>query len=405
MKKNQNLKNVIMIVLFFFSVSVFAGGNISGGGSPYSVTEGALKLLLEGQGLKKAMTNYLTTLPVNKIEDIAVRNLFNKMLKDNSLFNDIEKSKYFVSNSCKDSFNELTPASTLVGQLGSAICFNTNKLVTAYKGLNEEEVMVKLASLAFHEHVHHYQRADKEKMSRNEDEANRLSGYVMITAKFVQLPLLKWSHPGNGPIEFQEIQSLFEIIKAKEQRFLAPRTEDFKPYLSYYGQKDKGVFKLLPREKYDNKMSIRGGGAYYSFKYLDHQYGYGSDISLEQNYLSSGFAGCDFGYLVSLGNTELEEISDSHPALKFMFDFKPADSEPEIRKQQSHRDFEESGFSYSRRMKFKLGEVFGLRSINFGVNDGSDVIVVFKIIKQYEDGSLLIVWKKLKEFPAKECGL
>lgn len=397
------IKMLVLISFMFLSGRIFAGGNISGGGGPNSVTVGALKLLIEGQGLKKAMINYLLTLPVNKVEDIQVRNLFYKMLKGNSLQNDIEKSKYLVSLSCKDSFNDLTPASTLVGQLQSDICFNTEKLVAAYKGLSEEEVMVRLASLAFHEHVHHYQQAKKEKMSQNEKEANRLSGYVMITAKFVQLPLLKWSNPGEGPVEFQEIQSLFEIIKAKEQRFLAPKAEDFKRYLDYYGQKDRGVMKLLPREKYDNKMTVSGGGAYYSFKKLDHDYGQGSDISLEQNYLSSGFAGCDFGYLVSLGDVELEEVTDSHPALKFFLDFKPGDSEPEIRKQQSHWDFEENGFKYSRRTKFKIGETFGLRSIIFGKGYGSDTVIVFKLIKKNEDGSLLIVWKKLKEFPTKDC--
>ncbi|MCK6598408.1 MAG: hypothetical protein L6Q37_08600 [Bdellovibrionaceae bacterium] len=403
MKINKKLKDTFLFGFILFSTSAFAGGNISGGGNPYNITEGALNLLLEGQGLKKAMINYLITLPVNKIEDLVVRNLFNTMMKDNSLIKDISKTKYLISESCKDSANEHTPASTLVGQMGSDICFNTKKLVSTYKDLNEEEVMVKLASLAFHEHTHHYQRPDKEKMSRNEEDANRLSGYVMITAKFVQLPLLKWSNPGNGPIEFQEIQSLFEIIKAKEQRFLTPRPEDFKNYLSYYSQKDSGVFKILPREKYDDKMSIRGGGAYYSFKYQDHQYGYGSNVELSMNQLSSGFAGCDFGYLVSLGNVELDEINETHPALKFLYDFKPADSEPDIRKQQSRREFEENGFNYSERTKFKIGEVFGLRSVNFGETYGSDLLVVFKIIKQYEDGSLLIVWKKIKEFPSKNC--
>ncbi|MCB0370045.1 MAG: hypothetical protein KDD45_11635 [Bdellovibrionales bacterium] len=403
MKTIRNFKNILKISLIFFSGSLFAGGNISGGGSPYSVSEGALRLFLEGQGLKKAMTNYLVTLPVNKIEDLAVRNLFSKMLKDNSLLTDIEKSKYIVSKSCKDFANEHTPASTLVGHLGSEICFNTEKLVRAYKSLNEEEIIVRLASLAFHEHAHHYQQADKEKMTRNEEEANRLSGYILITAKFVQLPLLKWSNPGNGPLEFQEIQSLFEIIKAKEQRFLAPQVDDFKPYLSYFGQKNKGVFKLLPREKYDGKMSIQGGGAYYSFKNQDHEYGYGSDIELSRSELSSGFAGCDFGYLVSLDNIEIDEITDTHPALKYLYDFKVANSEPEIRNQQSRRNFEENGYNYSQNKKFKIGEVFALRSINFGRERGSDVLVVFKIIKQYNDGSLLIVWKKMKDFPAQEC--
>ena len=58
-----------------------------------------------------------------------------------------------------------------------------------------------------------------------------------------------------------------------------------------------GVFKILPRGKYEKELPlIRGGGAYYSFYYRYHDYGHGSDIELQQNQLSVGFAGADYGF-------------------------------------------------------------------------------------------------------------
>jgi hypothetical protein len=394
------MKIVITFLLICTSNILLAGGNISGGGNPYKVSEGALRLLLEGDGLKKAMLNYVDTLPLKQIEDGQVRESLTKMISNGSLRNDIINSKYIASNDCKDSHEEMTPASTLVGLKGSDICFNTQKLVTAYKGFNDEEVMINLASLAFHEHAHHFQKSDKKKIKENEEEANRIAGYILITAKFVQLPLLKWTNPSNEPIEFQTIQAMFEAIRAKEKAFIAPKPSDYKNYPDFQGQKDKGVVRLLPREKYDEKMSIRGGGAYYSFVDLTHEYGYGSDLGLEQKYISSGFAGCDFGYMVNLGNIELSQANEAHPALDYLLNFKPAIGEPEIRKQQSRDDFTENGFNYTRRTKFQVNDSFALRSINF---DRSDILVVFKITRMDTDGSIILAWKKIKDFPVPSC--
>ena len=73
---------------------------------------------------------------------------------------------------------------------------------------------------------------------------------------------------------------------------------------------------MLPREVYESEvykknrktLTIRGGGAYYSFARLTHEYGYGSDLSLDSGYLSVGFAGADYGMMIDLGDVSLDEI-------------------------------------------------------------------------------------------------
>jgi hypothetical protein len=71
-----------------------------------------------------------------------------------------------------------------------------------------------------------------------------------------------------------------------------------------------------------NRLTIRGGGAYYSFTRLTHEYGLGSDIELqpvptndfvappiaEYDFLT-GFAGADYGFIVTLGNVPLEKVT------------------------------------------------------------------------------------------------
>jgi len=415
----KNIKNrvlsltVSIFIILTLSIAVIfsaqAGGNSTSGGGPEKVMEGALKLLIENDGLKQAMLNYLKTIQINKIEDAAVREKIKSMMLDENLLNDIKNSKYNISSNCKDDYDSAVSASTQVGKLNSDICFDTEKLSKLYVGLDDENVMIKLASLAFHEHTHHFQvhSSSKEGIEKNEAEANLISGYISITAKFVQLPLLKWTIPRSGPEEFQVIQSLYNEIKAKEQAFIAPHPNDYTLYPEYRGGQDKGVIRLLPREKYDGKISIRGGGAYYSFKRITHEYGYGSDIELQGKFLSIGFAGCDFGYISDLGNIPLASVTLDFPALSFLRDFKVAQREPQIRVQQSDTYEGTNIFVAGKYYTFKgriedvkAGHTYVLRSINFGA---SDMIVALKIIRFDTDGSLIFAWKKLKEFPVSYC--
>src|ERR1044072_386582 len=88
-----------------------------------------------------------------------------------------------------------------------------------------------------------------------------------------------------------EIESLRAQIKAKETLLLSPSKEDRKEHALFLAQPDTGLVRLLPREKWDGKLSMRGGGAYYSFSRRTHEYGSGSDIQLQRDNLSVGFAG------------------------------------------------------------------------------------------------------------------
>jgi len=187
---------VLMSVnLTFTSFSLgMDGGNGSGGADPYKIDETAIALLLKGGGLKNAMLSYLKTLPLSQVSDVSVKKTFLRLVAENGLQNDILSSNYTLDDSCKDAFDAQVPASAKIAERGGNICFNVKKLVDSYKGLSQEDMMIKLASLAFHEHAHHFQK-NEDSVEQNESEAYLLSAYVQITAKIVQIPLLKWTTP------------------------------------------------------------------------------------------------------------------------------------------------------------------------------------------------------------------
>jgi hypothetical protein len=172
--------------------------------------------------------------------------------------------------------------------------------------------------------------------------------------------------------------------------------------------------RLLPREafywhryKAKKRVDLRGDGAYYSFHFLSHEYGYGSDISYENGYLiAGGFAGADYGFLTDLGDTPLEPIVATDPRAAFPLNYEPPRKEYEARIEQrkfrfvfAHRGDAAGvtidGILYRKNLPANINHTYLLRSIQY---DNSDLLVAFRVVKISDDGGLTIAWKILKEF-------
>ena len=198
-----------------------------------------------------------------------------------------------------------------------------------------------------------------------------------------------------------EIESLREQIKVREAVLLAPAREDLESYAEFLAQPRTGIIRLLPREKWDGKLSTRGGGAYYSFVRLTHEYGFGSDISLEQNYFGVGFGGADFGHLVNIGNIPLESVTTGTDAVRYLATFNPPRTEPDARVEQRRTGagFEMEGWSYKSRLPVFIKQTYVVRSVIYG---DSDVLVAFRVVRKDSDGSVVVLWKMLKKFSKPE---
>ena len=195
-----------------------------------------------------------------------------------------------------------------------------------------------------------------------------------------------------------EIESLREQIKAREAVLLAPSDEDRKAYAEFLGRTGTGLARLLPREKWDNKLSMTGGGSYYSFTLRSNEYGRSTDIGLEQGQLRVGFAGADFGFMTDLGDVPLEGVSAETEAVRFMAAFEAPSAENEARMagRQFHPARHEGGVSYVRTLPAAPGRTYAMRSIVYGE---SDVLVAFRVVRKDDDGSFVLLWKILQKYP------
>ena len=185
---------------------------------------------------------------------------------------------------------------------------------------------------------------------------------------------------------------------------LAPSAQDVAANTAFLQQKDTGLIKLLPREKVDwqphqkpKHVSLRGGGAYYSFFYLSHDNIYGADIVLDHNSLAVDFKEPDYGILTELRDFPLESLSADDARAAFIGTHKPAPSAAAARCEitQFREGIVVNGLAHKLSLPVKVNSTYLLRSINYG---RSDLLVGFRVTRQDSDGSVTIAWKLLKQF-------
>jgi hypothetical protein len=203
----------------------------------------------------------------------------------------------------------------------------------------------------------------------------------------------------------KQIEAKRAELSKLEKTYLAPADEDQARYATFLKQSGTGLIRLLPREKFDSEVYkdhaksivMRGGGSYYSFTRLTHEYGYGSDIGLDGGDFSVGFAGADYGFLTNLGDVPIENVGMDTHAVAIFAAYKPPREEPLVRReyQRLWPSAEMDGLQVSRRVGVQSDSTYLLRSINFRQ---SDVLVVFRVLHIDSDDSVVIVWKVLKKF-------
>lgn len=210
---------------------------------------------------------------------------------------------------------------------------------------------------------------------------------------FVALcPSIVFSQEATREQKLQKIDELNSRINVLEQDFLSPDIKD----LSQSQKEGFAVFRITPREKYDRKLRVQGGGSYYSFTTKSHDYQKIAQIGLEQNNLNVGFAGADYGFITDLGEISLTDITKDTAEAIFLANYRPPTNEPEVRiEQRRAHNYETGGISYKNRLPAIVGHSYVLRAISF---ENADVLVAFKIHRRDADGSLIIFWKSLENF-------
>lgn len=227
-----------------------------------------------------------------------------------------------------------------------------------------------------------------------------------------------------------EQNKLKEIAIAELNSQFAISDEYRIKHSDFLKQKNTGIAKMFPDincdvgltvtveelERCSNVPQVKGNGSRYSIKFnwipsyfplqgilnLFKE----SDIYYNKNTLLFGNETTQ-SIVSEIGEVNLNEINLKSPANKFLNGFKPSGSKTEFQQQTKilEKGITANGYLYSTFAPVKLNSAYVFRSITFSpIRPSSrflfwnrDLIIALKIIGQENDGSIVFIWKKLKD--------
>jgi hypothetical protein len=197
-------------------------------------------------------------------------------------------------------------------------------------------------------------------------------------------------------------------LNAKERMLLATYPEDQKKYAEFLREPGTGLFRLLPYsgnvvtvetlKTTDVLLPIKGRGAYYSYSKLRHELDDWSEIGLQNGMFQVGFVSRSLAFMGVLGDVPLESITlDSREVVPLhKLDPAPVYQDMIAQGDKNTRFLKAGGFIYGSSVAALPNNTYVLRST---ISYKADLLIAFRVIRQDDDGSLHILWKKLASYP------
>ena len=202
-----------------------------------------------------------------------------------------------------------------------------------------------------------------------------------------------------------------------EKKLLAPATEDEERCESFLRLPETGLIKMFPpgRRRVISVADLATGrrpgfGSYaslYSFSkekhgnglhgYVDPRLGW-AELRLLNNRFITGFTGESLGVLVALGDVPLETITPETFGVTGLTNILPPTDHFEATSlsRRNRAGFVLERFRYGSSLPVAEATTYVLRSTS---NKRADVLVGLRVIRVDENGSVTLLWRKLKTYP------
>lgn len=213
------------------------------------------------------------------------------------------------------------------------------------------------------------------------------------------------------------------VTNERIQSRLAPPTRYWAEHMSVLRKGGSGLFRIFPANDCDKGLTlsaadakkcldfipIKGGGSYYSLRFLSNLPL--TDETWDLRYVDGRLVGGNRAVEIFLTETNKKELGDIKKGDR-VYDrlaaFKPGSTVAEIgaRKLQLDKGIHVNGDLVTSSVKATNGAVYGMRivakkiagsdQVLDKVGRGIDAILVFKIVGEEADGSLIVLWKSLR---------
>jgi hypothetical protein len=202
-----------------------------------------------------------------------------------------------------------------------------------------------------------------------------------------------------------------------EKKLLAPSREDEESFTQFLRLPQTGVIKMYPpgRRRVISIADLASGrrpgfGSYaslYSFSkekhgnglhgYVDPRLGW-AELRLLNGRFITGFTGESLGVLVALGDVPLESVTpDTYGVTGLTNILPPTDYlEAASLSRRNRAGFVLEKFKYGSSLPVAENMTYVMRSTS---NKRADVLVGLRVIRIDENGSVTLLWRKLKTYP------
>lgn len=242
----------------------------------------------------------------------------------------------------------------------------------------------------------------------------------------------KSKKPINKPSreQIEKKIKLEDFEKAKNN--IKTPAEYYKKYKKFLNQKNSGLARIFPdrncdislsvsvvsveeSERCENSPLIPGRGAYYSFRKQSYYSVVNNEIErpaatswwdihfVEGNFIADNC--CTQSIISEIGNVDPNSININSSSLLYLKNYKTEKAVKSVSRQNELflKGVRSDGFVYSRKASARLNNSYVLRTIEYKTTSPkdeylrvkSDAIWFFKVVGQEEDGSFILLWKKL----------
>ena len=199
-------------------------------------------------------------------------------------------------------------------------------------------------------------------------------------------------------------------------------------YAEFLKGKNTGIARMFPDKKCDegftvtiqdlercaNNPQIIGSGSRYSIRFREIPSNYPLDFILDLFGYSADMYYTNEKILVgnrltqsiisNVDNLDIETLDLKSNAFSFLKSFKPSKTikDIEIQNRIIENGITGNGYIYSNSVSVKLNSTYIFRSIAFSSMAtpsfwNTDIYVAFKVVGKEDDGSIIFIWKKLKQ--------
>ncbi len=213
-------------------------------------------------------------------------------------------------------------------------------------------------------------------------------------------------------------------LTKRDKELTSVQNEDKSKYAAFLKNSDTGIIRLHDAENCDEEgktigadepcpWNIVGKATLYSFRTEDYTSRIFSDIQLKNQ--TFNIVGINLlGFLTDLGDVSLDNLNLQSKGIKEMAEFEPSTNVKEIKNQfiLAKNGFQVGDYIYKNTLQMKPNKTYALRSIAYDskvywkigkrkinllqYDKRKDIVVIFRVIREHQDGSVNILWRKIQ---------